>query len=163
VQAGTTITNNGTVHGALFPNSPGGLSPFPIPSGLVSSGDLNVGNGATVTLAAGDYLYSNINLNSGSTLATTGRVRIWFNGSLTISGRAAPSGNLPGNAWFFSTAASVAVNINAGAQLTGVIYAPNKTLSPGNVTVLGALVDSTGNLNGTQLHYDEVLGGATCP
>jgi photosystem II stability/assembly factor-like uncharacterized protein len=163
VQAGTTITNNGTVRGALFPNSPGGLSPFPVPAGLVSSGDLTVNNGQTVTLAAGDYLYRNINLNSGGTLATSGRVRIWFTGSANLSGRLTPAGNLPANAWLFSTTATISANINAGAQVTGVIYTPNIALSPGNVTVLGGLVDSTGNLNGTQVHYDEVLGGATCP
>ena len=35
VQAGTTITNNGTVHGVLFPEQSGGLSPFPVPARLV--------------------------------------------------------------------------------------------------------------------------------
>jgi hypothetical protein len=44
-----------------------------------------------------------------------------------------------------------------------VIYAPNASINPGSGTVRGAIVDSSGSLNGPRVHDDEVLGGATCP
>jgi hypothetical protein len=164
VQAAQSVTLNAgaVVHGSLLPNDPSGFTPFPMPAGLVSSGDLNVNPGATVTLAAGDYLFRNVNVNTGGKLATTGRARLWFTGSLTVSGVVQPAGGLPGNVWFFSTTGSVSANVNSGAQVTGVLFAPNLPLAPGGTPLLGAVVGSTVDVNGTQLHYDETLGGASC-
>jgi hypothetical protein len=48
--------------------------------------------------------------------------------------------------------------------VTGVIYAPTAAVTVNsNATLFGAPVGSTVTMNGGQIHYDEVLDGATCP
>ena len=164
VQAGTSINVNtgAVVSGARLPSSPVAATPMAVPPGLVSSGSLNV-NGP-VTLAAGDYLYDNININTNGTLTGGGLVRIWYRFSLNINSVVNAAGGLPGNLWFFGLAGSSPVGVNSGARVTGVIDAPTTAVTVNaSSTLFGAAVGSTVTMNGGQVHYDEVLGGATCP
>jgi hypothetical protein len=43
-----------------------------------------------------------------------------------------------------------------------VIDSPTSVTSSG-ATLIGAAIGSTVTVNGGQVHYDQVLGGATCP
>jgi hypothetical protein len=168
VQAGRSITvNSGAViRGSITPNSPVTPTPFPQPAGLVSGGDLNPSR--QVTLPAGDYLFRNININSGgSIVGTGGLVRIWYTGTLNIGGPVTSASNLPENLWFFGEQGSGSVNFNAGVTVTGVIYAPTApsvAMNTRNATLFGALIGGVqATVNAGAIHFDQVLAGTTCP
>jgi hypothetical protein len=168
VQAGKTITVNhgATIHGSVIPNSPVPPTPFPQPAGLVSKGDLNPSN--QVVLAAGDYLYRNININTGgSIVGTGGLVRIWYTGNLNINGPVTAANKLPENLWFFGEQGSGSVNINANVDVFGVIFsptAPSVSLNPAGAAIFGALIGGgQATVNAGAVHFDQVLAGATCP
>jgi len=163
VQAAQAITvNGGAINGARIPNTPSGFVPVPVPAGLTSSGDLNVNN--TVTLTSGDYLFGNVNINSGGTLrGSGGLVRIWFR-NLNVSSTVAAAGNLPANLWLFGLASAGPVNVNSNATVTGVIDSPNSPVFlSAQSRVFGSVIGSQVTGNGGVVHFDEVLGGATCP
>lgn len=165
VQAGTAIVVNAgaQINGARFPNSPVAATPVALPAGLVSAGSLNVSS--AVVLPAGDYLYDNININNNGSLAGSGGlVRIWYRNGLNIGSSVTAAGGLAANLWFFGLAGSNPVNVNSNAHVTAVIDSPAASVSINSGAVLfGAAIGSTVTMNGGQLHYDEVLGGATCP
>jgi alpha-tubulin suppressor-like RCC1 family protein len=163
VQAATQIIVNsgGVINGTRTPNTPAGLAVVPPPAGAINLGNLNLGSGQTRTLAAGDYVASNVSLNSNSTLAVTGgRVRIWVTGSLAIGGTVNNNG-LPANFEFLVTSAND-INVNGGASLFGVIYAPAAGVNVSG-PVFGAVIGSHVTLNsGGRVHFDQDLGAVGC-
>jgi hypothetical protein len=161
VQASGAVTLNGSaqVKGVVRPNSPAGLTAIPTPlSGMVNLGALNV-NAAT-SLAAGDYLVSSLNINSGGVLtATGGRVRLWFTGSISVNGQITSTGSIPGNFWLIGVG-SAGINTNGGSLVTAVVFAPLSTANLGG-SLQGALVVGNATLNsGAGLHLDQDLA---CP
>jgi hypothetical protein len=81
---GTGVEVSGTVTTDVAPNkdSPGEAFP-PVSAPGSTTTDLNVTSG-TRTLAAGTYIYRNVNFSDGTSLATSGSVRIYVTGTVTI-------------------------------------------------------------------------------
>jgi hypothetical protein len=165
VQAGTTITNNGgTIRGIVRPNEPGGFSVVPVPAGaanlpLASStpGSVNI-NGASdsITLAPGDYVASNINVNfpGAINVSPAGQVRIWVTGTLNLGGNENLNG-VPSNLAFLVTSSGF-VNVNSRGSLFGMIYAPTSSVNVDS-SIFGSVVGSTVSVlnSGGALHFDQ--------
>jgi hypothetical protein len=80
--AGVDVSGSVTTDVAPDKDSPG--EPFPSVSAPGSTTtDLNVTSG-TRTLSAGTYIYRNVNFSDGTSLATSGSVRIYVTGTVTI-------------------------------------------------------------------------------
>jgi len=166
VYAGTHIqVLSNAVTGALYANTPSDNTPFPMPEGLTTSGDLFL-NGS-MSLAPGDYLFHNITLNGGAVLSgANDLVRIWFTGRLEMrSGSTASSaGNHGFNLWFFSTDGSTDVHLQSNSLAHGVVYAPNIPVTLySNAHVYGSVVGSRVELQANAyVHWDEALPLREC-
>jgi alpha-tubulin suppressor-like RCC1 family protein len=163
IQAATQVVVNpgGVVDGSTQPNTPAGLQPVQPPAGATNLGNFLLGSGQSASLAAGSYVASTLTLNSNSTLNVTGgAVRIWVTGTATLGGSVNNNG-LPGNFELLLTS-NHDLNLNGGAILFGVIYAPNAAVNLGG-SVFGAVIGSRVTLNsGARVHFDQDLGAAGC-
>lgn len=169
VQAfGNVVVSSGAnVIGDLLPGTVSEHDSVPLPEGLPFSGDLFVTSGESLTLAAGDYFYEDVFINSNATLITEGLVRIWFRGSLfTGSGATVQAASgMPADLWFFGQCGPGTVEIGSGGQsLVGVVHAPGlPVLIQSNATLTGAVVGASVDLrDNAVLHFDEALNGS-CP
>jgi hypothetical protein len=170
VQAATTITNNGgVVHGILRQNTGSGFSVVPVaadaknlPLGSATPGSLNINTAAdSITLAPGDYVAANINVNFPGAIAisSAGPVRIWVTGNLNLGGNENLKG-VPRNLAFLVTSSGW-VNVNSRGALYGMIYAPTSGVTV-NSTVFGTVIGaslSILNSNGA-IHVDT---SSVCP
>lgn len=163
VQAATTITNNGgLIHAVQRPNTPSGFSVVPVPAGAINlplgsstPGSLNINIAAdSITLAPGDYVASNINVNfpGAITISPAGPVRIWVTGNLNLGGNENLDGT-PKNLAFLVTGSGW-VNVNSSGALYGMIYAPTSGINV-NSKVFGSVIGSSLVMNsGAAVHYD---------
>ena len=160
--AKSIVITGGVVRGRQSPQSPAGLAVVAVPSnatnlplGLRSPGALNINNASnSVTLAPGDYVAANINVNAPGALKVSpaGPVRIWVTGTLNLGGYENTNGS-PKNFTFLVTS-SAAVNVNGGGSLVGLIYAPTANVIL-NSQVFGSVVGSSVTLNsGAAVHFD---------
>ena len=160
VQAAQQIVHNGgTISGTQTPNTPANLPVVPAPAGATNLGDFSLGSGQTRNLAAGNYVARSFNLNSNSTLTVSGGiVQIWVTGSLSIGGNA-NNGGVPENLEFLVSSVSGA-NVNGGAAVSALIYAPTGPVTVGAV-VHGSVTGSRTTLNsGGQVVFDAT---SICP
>jgi hypothetical protein len=136
------------------------------PVGPITGGrSLTISGNNTVTLAAGDYLYNNINIQDrGRLLASSCPVRIWFSGSIVMTGSGATQDpnlqSLAANMSFYSTTSTSSVNLSSNAVLIGTIFAPNAPITMGgNAQVFGRAIGKTITMSGNAAaHFDQRLG-----
>ncbi len=147
VQAATQIIKNGnpTITGTQTPNTPAHLAVVPVPAEVVNLGNFVVSG--TVTLAAGNYVASSFNANSGATLKVTGGVaQVWVTGSTSLTGSLNAGGD-PTNLEILVTGTQ-GVNLNSNTSFTGFIYAPTApVLVNATAVVNGSIVGSNTTLN----------------
>ena len=164
VQAASTIVNNGgVIDGSESPSSPAHLSVVPVaagatnlPLGSSSPGSLNINNASqSITLAPGNYVAANINVNSPGAINVSppGQVLIWVTGNLNLGGNENLNG-VPVNLQFLVQSSGY-VNVNAGAEVFGFIYAPTSVVNV-DAPVFGGVVGTTVNLNsGAAVHFNQ--------
>lgn len=152
------LRGNAAIHGAQSPNTPSAAAAPGPPAGVNPTGDLNVNS--NTTLAAGDYLYHNINISSNRLLTTDGPVRIWFTGDLNIQSNATVQGlGQSGNLWFFDMGQNGNSHINSNSHVQAVVYTPalNVTVQS-NAEFFGAIVGKTITIQSdADIHFDEHL------
>jgi hypothetical protein len=168
VWAATSLINNGgTLDGKATTGSPLGLPVVPVaadaqnlPIGSRIPGSLNINDArGSITLAPGDYVASNINVNFPGEIKVSpaGQVRIWVTGSLNLGGDENLNG-VPRNLAFLVTSSST-VNVNRQGALFGLIYAPAAPVNL-NSAVFGSVVGSTVTLNSLSAVHTDL--NATC-
>jgi alpha-tubulin suppressor-like RCC1 family protein len=125
------------------------------PQGATQLGTLVVNSGQTLTLASGSYVASSLTLNSNSSLVvSSGPVFIWVTGAVVVSGSMNASG-LPASLQLLVTD-SDDVDVNSGATIHGIIYAPAAHVNL-NASVYGSIVGDEVSIfnSGAAVHYDE--------
>jgi uncharacterized repeat protein (TIGR01451 family) len=182
VFAGSTITNQGTVQGHLYPNAPSGAitatvtwSPCtPVSAAVLatkitgtytysaSTGDLTVSGGNLVTLSNGDYCFRNITISGGASIRVNGLVTIYVKGVISATGGSfSNSTNIPGDLRILdSYNGSNGVNISGGSESLLTIYAPlTDVIISGNSPLWGAVLGKTIVSSGNAiLHVDLNIG-----
>jgi hypothetical protein len=175
VRAGTTITNGGTIQGTKTPNSPSQtINPSPVAacspytpatafggytSYSAATGDLVIGSGKTVTLAAGTYCFRNVTLTGGGTLNAGGAVTVVVNGVLSTSGGASlnTAGKIPANLQIRSSFTGAnGVSLNGGSAYATVFAPRTNAILGGGAQLYGAVLGKTLSLSGVggAIHYD---------
>lgn len=178
--AATVVANGGVIHGSETQHTPGGLAVVPVPAGATNlpfgsnvPGSLNINDAAqSITLAPGNYVAANMNVNfpGAITISPPGPVLIWVTGNLNLGGNENLNG-VPDDLEFLVNSAG-SVNVNAGGQLFGFIYAPTSAVNVMS-TIFGGVVGSTVYLNsGSAVHFYQnsacqtpevsVGGGSAC-
>ena len=98
----------------------------------------NVNINTAVTLSAGAYYFTNINVNSGGSITGTGGVTMVMqqsfspNGNITITAPSDTNNKWRGMGLYLMNG----MNFNSGVQynISGAVYAPTSTLIPNNAT-----------------------------
>jgi Tfp pilus assembly protein PilX len=193
---GVSQSGNAHVTGNITQNAPPGALPAVIvpdpPLSSPNSGALSVSGNNSVILAAGNYKYSSINLSANSKLTiygptniyltgspsfstsgnaqlviTGGRVNIYFDGALSISGNGAIGNALNvANLVFLGTANNHStITLSGNGNFYGVIYAPTVSLSvSGNGHYDGSYVGSSVTLSGNaNIQYDPLVSSIVLP
>jgi Flp pilus assembly protein TadG len=120
-------------------------TPFTYPAtesaGVSSSGELKRDQDATVTLSAGTYLYSKIDLSNNVSLVTTGPVTIYVSESAQFANNVTftPYNNDPAN---LRIRVIGSASLQVGNGLTGAaeIYGPGSKMQIGNNAVFGGQI-----------------------
>ncbi|NVN90380.1 MAG: hypothetical protein HXX11_07215 [Desulfuromonadales bacterium] len=147
-------------------------------------GALVLTSNTKMTLPAGSYRFTKMNLSGNSKLTLNGNVTLYIDGDLTISGSAGiiiSSGNVviyvngkkvdisgcafvntsqdPRNLILFGTAGLQSINLSGGTSLYGLVYAPTAAITvSGGQNTYGSLIGNTVDLSGgVSVHYDETL------
>jgi len=175
VRAGTTITNGGTIQGTKTPNSPSPTlnpgavavcSPYTPATAFggytsysAATGDLVIGSGKTVTLAAGTYCFHNVTLTGTATLNVGGAVTVVLNGTLTTSGGAGmnTAGKIPANLQIKSSYTGAAGLSFNGGSVYATVFAPRTSVSlGGGAQLFGAVLGKSLTFSGLggAIHYD---------
>ena len=121
----------------------------------------------TLTLPAGTYHYSALTIANSGKLTTTGKVDIYVDGAVSLSGAGIVNqGNIPSNLTIYATGSSAVSILNSGVYYGG-IYAPNSTITnSGDVNIYGAVICKTMTLsNSSKIHYYEDMAtgsGGSC-
>lgn len=155
VTGNATITGTTTAASALVP-----MTPVSIPSSLTNSGPLTVNGQNTVTLGAGTYYFSSIDISGGGKLNVTGAATVYVAGDVSIAGDGvATASNLPTNLTI-NVQGSRNVSISGDGDFFGKVYAPQSSISvSGNGDLYGALIGDTFSDSGNgNIHYDVALG-----
>jgi hypothetical protein len=179
VKAGSTITNGGTILGTKTPNSPSAtIAPNPVAAcspytaatavgGATSynaaTGDLVIGSGKTVTLAAGTYCFHNVTVTGTGALNAGGAVVVVINGVLSTSGGGSlnlTGGRIPANLQIKSSYTGAnGVSLNGGSAAATFFAPRTNVILGGGAQVYGAVLGSTLSLTGVGggIHYDVQL------
>lgn len=136
---------------------------------LAGSTDINLGNGETMTLTAGDYYITSIILKSGATLeidATAGPVNIYLNGIVDAedgdleakNGSAINNASQPTDFAIFSNSTQDIV-FKHSSDYKGIVYAPNAHVEMKNsADVYGLVWGKTAAIhNSGEFYFDEAL------
>jgi hypothetical protein len=126
-------------------------------AGVPSSGELNRGNNATVTLSAGTYFYTKITFGNNGRLVTTGPVTIYVNESVQLGNdaRLSPHNNNPAN---LQIRLRGAAQFQAGNNLSGAaqLYGPGSSVQLGNNAVFGGqLIGRTVQIGNNAFLYQD--------
>lgn len=156
---------------------------------LPSSGSLSLSGTTTMTLNPGNYKYSSISLSGQSVLtivgpaniyltgsnslsisgqakmiissASTGPVKIYADGNISISGQGVINQlNYPGSLFLYDTGSSTQnISISGQGDFYGAIYAPTANISiSGQGDIYGLVAGYTTTISGqASIHYDEAL------
>ncbi len=127
---------------------------------------INLAGSASQTLAAGDYIVPSIRIMNTASLNTSGRVRIWVQGTSPQITVTSPQGianttGVPANLQVYFSG-TTAINLSGSSDYKGVLYAPNATVNlgtSGNIygSIIAHRISQTGN---GAIHYDIALGRA---
>ena len=121
---------------------------------------------SNITLNAGTYCFSSINLSANRQLSPNGQVLIFLTDQTDLRGGSVtnPAGN-PGDLRILSSYANPntgiwGVEINGNAQARFLLYAPQSNiLVSGNSTVYGAVIGHEVRIpGGASIHCDQALG-----
>ena len=126
---------------------------------LLSSGDLQMVPGDSVTLPAGTYYLNNMILGSGATISFSGQTVIYVQGNIYANGGAILNQTgIPRNLQIYSN--GTVVSLSGNAEMHGVVYAPNARISRSSTTdFYGMLLGYELALSGFGgLHADDSLG-----
>jgi Tfp pilus assembly protein PilX len=151
-----------TIPPSTLPNGTAG-------TGAANFGAVNFGSCAVITLQAGTYNMDSLLVSNGAQviLPATGSVviNILDKGSTTDplninGGTVANNGGTPGNLTFVY-AGTKPINVDAGANMFGTVYAPNAAAAiSGNAGIYGAVVAKTVAFSGSgHVVYDTSLAG----
>ena len=171
----TGVVNAGTITGTTSTEpSTWDLPLSSIPTGVVNQGALTISGNTTRTLTEGTYWFSSLSISGNGRLVTTGAVKIYVTGAISISGNGVgTANNAPPNLLIYGTRdptstnpacvssnCSTSVAITGNGNFYGAVYAPQASISvSGNGGVYGALTGASVTVNGNGgLHYDEALG-----
>lgn len=157
----TQITGNAVITGATSAASAlTPMTPVSIPSSLTNAGPLTVNGQNTVTLGAGTYYFSSIDISGGGKLNVTGAATVYVAGDVSIAGDGiATASNLPTNLTI-NVQGARNVSISGDGEFFGKVYAPQSSISvSGNGDLYGALIGDTFSDSGNgNIHYDVALG-----
>jgi cytoskeletal protein CcmA (bactofilin family) len=155
------IHANAQIFGDVRPGSPSWAQAVPVPSGLVSQGNLSLKNKETRTLAAGDYLFDAIDMKNASVLQTQGPVRIWFRSlNMNSSARIEPWGSQPKDMRLYGRVSDGSVDLKAHSSIYGFIYTPaGDVVVRSHARVYGAITGDQVTVHAhAQIHRDVALG-----
>ena len=153
-----TLGNGGSLSGdesdltaeLLYP--PTESSPVPV------SGVLNVGHGETVTLPAGTYCYSQINIDQDGTLTFASDATVYVTRTVTMGNKAtiAGAGNDPGKLKLRLVGLGGTVQAANNCTVIALVYAPQASFDVGtNVHLRGHMVAQQASFgNNAELYYD---------
>jgi len=134
-----TVANN---------NSDPAISPY------ISGTALNVNT--TVTLPAGDYYFTSIDLGTGANILTTGNVNIYLDGPLTT--KSTTQINISGIPTDFSiySRSNQTLDFQNNTNFRGLIYAPNASvIFKNNLNLYGSVFANIVEFqNGGTIYYD---------
>jgi alpha-tubulin suppressor-like RCC1 family protein len=162
VRAASSITVNSgaVVRGMLMPNSPAGLQTMQPPASAIPLGNVLVNSWQTRTLTAGSYVATGLTLNSNASLvASGGPVLLWVTGMVVISGAVNATG--PAANFQLLVTSTSDINVNTGAVVHGVVYAPAAHVNL-NAPIYGSVVGDLISIfnTGGAVHYDQ---NEACP
>ncbi len=163
VNTGGTITGSVGTEAATW-----NLPLSSIPTGVSNQGPLSISGNTTRTLAEGTYWFSSLSISGNGRLVTTGAVKIYVTGNISISGNGVgTAGNLPTNLLVYGTVDptnaanhTTSVAVTGNGNFYGAIYAPQASITvSGNGAVYGSLTGNSVTFSGNGgLHYDDALG-----
>ncbi|MBI3122533.1 MAG: hypothetical protein HYZ03_09645, partial [candidate division NC10 bacterium] len=164
----TGVVNTGTITGTTSTEpSTWNLPLSSIPTGVVNQGALTIAGNTVRTLTEGTYWFSSLSISGNGQLVTTGAVKIYVTGNISIAGNGvATANNAPPNLLIYGTVdptnaanQTTSVAITGNGNFYGAVYAPQASISvSGNGGVYGALTGASVSVNGNGgLHYDEAL------
>ncbi len=111
--------------------------------------DFSIGNGDSVTLAAGTYFFTSFTVGGGSTVAISGQVNILCTGKVSIGGGGQFNGT--GNAYalrFWSSGNTFDLS-NGNTLFSGFVYAPNARIGiSGGSRLIGGVFGSSVTISG---------------
>ncbi|MBI2921446.1 MAG: hypothetical protein HYY18_10225 [Planctomycetes bacterium] len=125
----------------------------------VKDGKLEVKAGDTLTLAEGDYYFTEVDIK-GTLDVSSGTVRIFVSGSTDISGEVNPDGD-PGDLWLLSsTTKSNGVKMAGTSTAWMAVYAMSGEVQvTGDAELFGAVTARTVQISGNgQVHYRPGMG-----
>jgi hypothetical protein len=158
------IEVSGTVTTDVAPNTDSPGEPFPSVSAPPSTTtDLNVTSG-TRTLAAGTYIYRNVNFSNGTSLATSGSVKIYITGTVSI-GENVTFGSHPGTQLQIITKSdggsydTSTFQTGNNFKLYGSLYGKNTNVKLGeDAQVFGSIIGRTVYVRKRgKLHLDHAM------
>ena len=123
---------------------------------------LSLGNGDSITLSAGNYYFTDIELKNGASVnidATGGQVNIWLTGALEAkNGSSFNVNGLPTDFTIFSNATDNVI-FKHGSHFSGLVYAPYATVEMKNSgNLYGAVWAQTVDMkNSAVVYYDTSL------
>jgi len=133
-----------------------------LPSSYTSGGSFSKSGNGSTTLTAGNYYYSSFSLSGNHTLQISGKVTVYVNGNVSLSGTVNTGSNLPSNFEIRVLASSSSVAISGNGSLYADVYAPKSSLSiSGNGNFYGRFVGKSFTVSGNgKLHYDTAISSA---
>jgi len=161
---GTGVEVSGTVTTDVAPDKDSPGEPFPSVSAPPSTTtDLNVTSG-TRTLAAGTYIYRNVNFSNGTSLATSGSVKIYITGTVSI-GDNVTLGSHPGSQLQIITKSdggsydTSSFQTGNNFKLYGSLYGKNTDVKLGeDAQVFGSIIGRTVYVRKRgKLHLDNAM------
>ena len=155
---------SGSVTEGVSPNKDSPGEPFPSVSAPGSTTtDLNVTSG-TRTLSAGTYIYRNVNFSDGTSLATSGSVKIYITGTVSI-GENVTFGSHPGTQLQIITKSdggsydTSTFQTGHNFKLYGSLYGKNTDVKLGrDARVFGSIIGRTVYVGSRINIYDEEIG-----
>jgi hypothetical protein len=180
INGGSSVYKNatGTLSGAKD------MKPKTDPGGGTPMGALVLASDTKMTLTAGSYRFTKMDLSNNCKLTLNGNVTLYIDGDLTISGSAGiliSSGRAiiyvngkkvdisggavvntsqdPKNFILYGTAGLQTINLTGGTSLYGLVFAPTAAITvSGGQNTYGSLIGNTVDLSGgVSVHFDESL------
>jgi len=163
------VNNKGTISGTISALEGPNVLPSitSVPAGAINLGDVYLDGTQQLTLNAGTYYMTDLDVLGSAQIICNGKVVIYLSevsdqGSpdIRIGGRGiVNTSQIPANLVLYCMDDVVSVSISGSAAFYGGIYAPKANIVLNSGEVYGSLVGRDVRLNGATacLHYDETL------